>query len=308
MRYIDAVELGAALNFPRLILALRDGLKQEIITPPREHHEVTDAHDLLLMMPSWRQGNSVGVKLTSVFPSNLQRNMPMIHAVYTLFDGLTGKPKAVLDGTELTLRRTSALSALATQILACERRKSLLIIGTGALAPYIAEAHVSLGGFETVTIWGRSAGKPEKVVARLREMGIVAHVADDIADVAFHADVICCATSSHEPILTHNMVKPGTHINLIGAYMPDMREADSDLMVKAQIYADNRAAVLSEAGDILIPIDEGKLSSDCIIADMSEMVKTSPQQRLENTISVFKSVGFGALDLIAAQCALNIIK
>ncbi len=305
MRYLDASELVQALPFPRLITALRAGLKTPITTPPREHHEVTAEHDLLLMMPSWREGSAVGVKLTSVFPSNLNRNLPMIHAVYTLFDGITGKPKAVLDGTELTLRRTAALSALATQILARSERKNLLLIGTGSLAPHVVQAHMSLGGFELVTIWGRSLVKAEALAAKLRQTGIPARAADGLQKAVAEADVICCMTSSLEPILAGAHVQAGTHVNLMGAYMPNMREADSDLMARAEIYADNRAAVLAEGGDVLIPIGEGRITALSIRADMSELVEKAPEQRGATTVTVFKSVGFGALDLIAAECALS---
>ncbi len=309
MLNLDAEQLASRLPYPRLIAALRVGLLTAIETPPREHHEVSDEHDLLLMMPSWRVGASVGVKLTSVFPSNVARGEPMIHAVYTLFDGVTGKPKAVLNGTELTARRTASIAALATDILGDPSRKRLLVMGTGALASHVTNAHLSLGGFDHVTIWGRSLTKAQAVVSQLAGEGVEASACSDAANAVGQADVICCVTSTREPILKSEWVKPGTHINLMGAYMPQMREADSSLMSRAHIYADHRAAVLAEAGDVLIPMAEGRLKPDCIIADMRELLESGLSARKSakqpERITVFKSVGFGALDLIAAECALE---
>jgi ornithine cyclodeaminase/alanine dehydrogenase-like protein (mu-crystallin family) len=304
MLNLNALEMQSRLPYDRLIEALREGLKSAISTPPRAHHAVSDQGDLLMLMPSWRSGKLIGVKLTSVFPTNAARSEPMIHAIYALFDGANGKPVATLNGTELTKRRTAAIAALGTDLLA-GRREHLLVMGTGALALEMVASHHSLGAWKTTTVWGRSPEKGEALVEALSKTGVAARFEADAAKAVGAADVICCVTGTRSPIIKGEWVREGTHVNLIGAYMPEMREADTDLMQRALIYGDRREAVLTEGGDLLIPIGEGKLTEAALIADLSELVQGAPPQRAERAVTVFKSVGFGAFDLIAAECALQ---
>ena len=305
MLHLDAAAVAASLPYPRLIAALRQGLVSDIETPPRASHAVSPPSDLLLVMPSWRSGDRIGVKLTSVFGSNIGRRLPMIHALYTLIDGRTGVPQAVLDGTELTLRRTAALAALATEELAARTGGRLLVMGTGALSSAMIRAHVALRPWRTISIWGRDAVKAAAVVARLQAEGIAAEVAADAQSSVAAADVLCCVTAASEPILRNGWVRSGTHVNLFGAYLPTMREADSDLMTRGALHVDNRAAALHEAGDVLIPIAEGRFAHAHILAEMREILQPSFTHSADDAVTVFKSVGFGALDLIAAETAVD---
>ena len=302
MLTFDRDEVVRHLPYAALIAALRTGLPAAIATPPRVHHVVGKPSDLLMMMPSWRNGDRIGVKLTTVFPSNTAHGLSMIHAVYTLIDGRTGVPLAVMNGTELTLRRTAALAALATDLLASRRGGRLLIMGTGALAGAMIRSHLALGAWEQIAIWGRSPDKAKAVAATLAKDGITVEVAAEAEPAARAADVICCVTASQQPILHAAWVSPGTHVNLFGAYLPTMREGDSDLIAGAELYVDNREAAMHEAGDVLIPLGEGRIAASHIQAEMRELLAAPPQGRGGTT--VFKSVGFGALDLIAAETVL----
>ena len=302
MLTFDRDEVARHLPYAALIAALRTGLPAAIATPPRVHHVVGKPSDLLLMMPSWRNGDRVGVKLTTVFPGNAEHSLSMIHAVYTLIDGRTGVPLAVMNGTELTLRRTAALAALATDLLASRRGGRLLIMGTGALAGAMIRSHLALGAWERIAIWGRSPDKATAVAATLAKDGIAVEVAAEAEPAARAADVICCVTASQQPILHAAWVSPGAHVNLFGAYLPTMREGDSDLIAGAELYVDNREAAMHEAGDVLIPLGEGHIAASHIRAEMRELLAAPQRERGKTT--VFKSVGFGALDLIAAETVL----
>ena len=302
MLTFDRDEVVRHLPYAALIAALRTGLPAAIATPPRVHHVVGKSSDLLLMMPSWRNGDRVGVKLTTVFPGNAEHGLSMIHAVYTLIDGRTGVPLAVMNGTELTLRRTAALAALATDLLASRRGGRLLIMGTGALAGAMIRSHLTLGAWERIAIWGRSPDKAKAVAATLAKDGITVEIAIEAEPAARIADVICCVTASQQPILHAAWVSPGAHVNLFGAYLPTMREADSDLIAGAELSVDNREAAMHEAGDVLIPLGEGRIAASHIQAEMRELLAAPPRGRGGTT--VFKSVGFGALDLIAAETVL----
>ncbi|MBY0612535.1 MAG: ornithine cyclodeaminase family protein [Beijerinckiaceae bacterium] len=300
MLHFDAKDVAARLGYEELVKALRVGLLSDIVTPVRASHPVAPPSDILLVMPSWRIGSLIGVKLTSVFPSNLDRGEPMIHALYTLIDGGDGKPIAVMNGTEITLRRTAALAALATDLLASRKGGRLLVMGTGALAEAMIRSHCALGAWRSISLWGRSADKAARLADTLRSDGIEVDHAGDAEKEARAADVICCVTAAQEPILRRGWVAPGAHVNLFGAYLPTMREADSDLVAAARLYVDNRQAALDEAGDVLIPMGEGRFGEAHILGEMRDLLRSAPQTGNDG-VTVFKSVGFGALDLIAAE-------
>ena len=299
MLNFDANEVRARLPYDKLIEALKAGLLTDMVTPVRASHPVSPPSDILLVMPSWRIGHLIGVKLTSVFPSNLERDEPMIHALYTLIDGRNGQPLAVMNGTEITLRRTAALAALATDLLAQRKRGRLLIMGTGALAAAMIRSHLTLGDWDSISVWGRTGVKAKALADAFQADGVEVRMVSDAKTAVRNADVICCVTAAQEPILRGNWVSPGVHVNLFGAYLPTMREADSDLVSSARLYVDNYHAAFDEAGDILIPIGEGRFSKDHILSEMRELIGAPPVQEV-GAITVFKSVGFGALDLIAA--------
>lgn len=305
--FFDAAAVDRLLPYDVLMDALRRDLPKPCATPLRAVHQVAEDGDLLLMMPSWREKQAVGVKLLTLFPSNQPRNLPTIQGVYVLFDGDGGAPLAVLDGTRLTLRRTAALCALATEVLAEAKAQTLLVVGTGALAPHVVQAHAAARPWARIQIWGRNQDALADVAGPLRDLGVRVEIAADLQSAAQGADVISCATSSTQPFLKADWVRPGQHINLLGAYTERMFEAEPALVARTSLFADDRPAVLAESGEVIAAIRQGLIAPDAILGDIGEIL-SQPRQRAAGEITLFKSVGFGALDLSAATALVAQVK
>jgi ornithine cyclodeaminase len=249
------------------------------------------------------------VKLATVFPENpSHRGLPAIHAQILLFDALTGEPLALVDGTETTLRRTAAASALAARHLALPHAESLLVIGTGALAPHLIAAHTLVRPIRHVTIWGRSHAKAAALAEAVGapRPDLVVEAAEDPAIAAARAQIISCATSAATPVLAGAWLSPGAHVDLVGGFSPHEREADDAVIRQARLFVDTRAGALSEAGDLLIPLASGVISPGAILGELSELCRGEvPGRTSAHDITVFKSVGAAIEDLIAAQLVLQ---
>jgi ornithine cyclodeaminase len=220
-----------------------------------------------------------------------------------------GQPIAVLDGTELTLRRTAAAAALAARILARKSSRTLAILGTGSLSAPMALAHASVMNFETILVWGRDAKKAQAVVDSLALQGITAQASSDLQATLAQADVVSAASTATQPFIRSDWVKPGTHLGLIGAFTPTMAEAEPALMARAQVFADSRDAILQKGGEVLQAIQQGLMAAGDIHAELQELA-AEPQRawrQSEEAITVFKSVGFASLDLIAAEMVFNAV-
>jgi ornithine cyclodeaminase len=267
----------------------------------RSSYPVTDAGDRLLLMPAWAAG-SVGVKIVTVFPGNRARGLASVSALYLLLDGATGHPLALIDGEALTLRRTAAASALAATCLARPDSKRLLVVGTGALAPYMAAAHCAVRPMERVLVWGRSVEHARATVARLVADGLPAEVCGDLAAGLALADIVTCATTAREPIVRGALVQPGTHVDLVGAFTPEMRESDDALVRRAEVFVDTFAGALKEAGDLVQPIAAGAIARQHVRAELADLVTGHhPGRSAAEAVTVFKSVGTALEDLCAAR-------
>jgi ornithine cyclodeaminase len=303
--YIDAAQVRNALRYPELIDALREAFREPAVAPQRHAHALPGAASLLLM-PAWQAGGEIGVKLVTVMPDNRSRALPTVHALYVLMDAATGVPLALMDGEWLTLRRTAAVSALASRYLSREDSRSLLMVGSGRLAPEMAVAHCVARAIDRVLVWGRDPARVAAAMQRIREAGLPASVrlesASVLASACEQADIICCATTSTEPLLTAAMVKPGTHVDLVGGFRPDMREADDQLICTASLFADTREGALAEAGDLVQPLAAGLIGKDALRADLSALVRAAHSGRQTSAeITLFKSVGTAVADLGAAR-------
>lgn len=312
MRVLGYSEVVAALDFPPLVEALRQMFRSGCEMPVRHHHRVPvpgERDATLLLMPAWQAGRHIGVKVVSVFPDNVQRDEPSVTGAYLLLDGRSGKPLALLDGPALTARRTAAASALAASYLArpdCER---LLMIGTGALAPHLIEAHASVRPIRNVLVWGRDPAKAERLAYRMTRRTLKVAATADLAAAARGAHVICCATLSTEPLLRGHWLPLGAHIDLVGGFTPQMREADDDTIRRARIFVDTREGAMKEAGDIVQPLEAGVLREDDIAGDLFELTRGSRAgRRYHDQITLFKSVGAALEDLAAAQLALETLR
>ena len=272
LAYLDADRLRRTLPYPALISALRDAFRDTIEAPTRHVHTLSEQEgSVLVVMPAWKQGGLMGVKMFTSVPANPQRGLPTLHYVYILYDSGTGVPLALLDAEEMTKRRTGAASALAATFLARPDSASLLVVGTGALAPYMAAAHCAARPIRTIRVWGRDPGKAQAACERIRgqlaDPRIRVEPAPDLEAAAGEADIITCATTSRTPILQNGWIRPGTHVDLAGGFKPDMREADDDLVASATVFVDTYDGALAEAGDLLQPIAAGRLSAFSVASD-----------------------------------------
>jgi alanine dehydrogenase len=298
MRIVAAEAVHAALDFPSLVDALRAMFQQGCETPLRHHHTVPGG--TLLLMPAWQQGGPIGVKIVTVFPDNAARSLPSVAASFLLLDGLTGEPTALLDGPSLTLRRTAAASALAALYLARADSARHLMVGTGALAPHLVAAHRAVRPIRDTMIWGRDPQKARSLAERLGARPVV-----DLAAAVADADIVTCATLAREPLVRGAWLRPGTHLDLVGGYTPEMREADDRAVRRARVYVDTLEGATREAGDIVQPLRRGVLRREAIAGDLFSLSRGSAGGRVSaEEITLFKSVGTALEDLAAASLAL----
>ncbi len=305
MQLFDAQAVHEALAYGILVDRLRDAFTAGAEVPVRHHHsiELADQPDAtLLLMPAWRAGGQVAVKVVSVFPGNADKGLPAVSGQVLLLDGGTGLPLAMVDGTALTVRRTACASALAASYLARENAATLLMVGAGAMAPHLVGAHAAVRPIDRVLVWNRTPGNAEKLVADLAAGGLDAAVVDDLPGAAGDADIISCATLSHDPVIQGDWLQPGVHVDLVGAFRPDMRETDDAAVVKARVFVDTRAGALQEGGDIVQPLAAGVIGEDHVLGELSELTRGSVTgRRSADDITLFKSVGTALEDLTAAE-------
>ena len=258
------------------------------------------SHESFLALPAWQPDEAIGIKLVTVFPRNRAAGRPSVQALYVLFDGMTGEPTALVDGTELTYRKTAADSALGARFLARDDASTLLIVGAGGLAPHLVAAHRAVRpSIERVLVWNRTPAGAESVAAAVG--GIVV----DLLDAAVsEADVISTATMAKDPLVEGRWLRPGTHLDLVGSFLPDHREVDDEAVVRSDVYVDDRLATLTEDGDLVIPLAAGLITADDVRADLWELCRGDVPGRADaDAITLFENGGGGHLDLMTARFA-----
>lgn len=307
MQFFDQAAVAHALPYPKLMNALAAGLQQPIESPARSVYTPNSDSSAVLIMPAWKAHENMGVKLVSIWPGNSAKGQSAVSAVYVLISCEDGNPVAVIDGTELTLRRTAATAALAARILARKNSETLAILGTGSLSAPMVAAHASIMNFKTILVWGRNPKKAQSVVDSLASQGITAQASSDLQATLAQADVVCAASTANAPFIRSDWVQRGTHLGLIGAFTPTMAEAEPALMPRAQVFADNRDAVLQKGGEVLQAIQQGLISASAIQAELAELAAQAQRtwRYSDEAITVFKSVGFASLDLIAAEMVFS---
>jgi ornithine cyclodeaminase len=314
MRIISADELRQTFAFPALIEALRHAFKSDVEVPVRHHHAIERPGEpaaTLLLMPAWTKGEGrafAGVKIVTVYPGNSLRGLPSVMGAYLLLDGATGAPLAVVDGQALTLWRTAAASALAASHLARKDARRMVMVGAGALAPYLIAAHRSIRPLEEVLVWNRSPERAEALAAQLSNEGHPVHATENLEAAVREADIVSCATLSAEPLVKGAWLKPGAHLDLVGAFTPKMRESDDEAVRRARLYVDTRAGALKEAGDIVQPLQAGIIKESDIAGDLFDLCRGKAEgRRTAEEITLFKSVGTALEDLAAATLALTTV-
>jgi len=305
MRIIAAAEVEAALDYPSLVERLRQAFRRDITVPLRHHHdvEVTGGNTAtLLLMPAWQADRHIGVKMVTVFPDNGEKSLPAIMGIYILLDGKTGSPLALIDGPTLTVKRTAGASALASSYLSRQDAERLLMVGTGALAPQLIAAHAAVRPICNVLIWGRNPEKAKRLAKRMNRRDFRVDWTDDLEGAARGANIISCATLSKDPLVRGEWLQPGTHVDLVGAFRPDMRESDDEAVRRARVFVDTRAGATKEGGDIVQAVESGALVPDDIAGDLFELTRGERSgRRYYDQITLFKSVGTAVEDLAAAQ-------
>ena len=311
MLTISAAEVDRALTFSGLVETLRTAFRDGAVQPVRHHHTVErpdGAASTLLLMPAWTDLNAagtskdghIGVKIVTVSPDNNAIAKPAVMGLYLLLDGVTGEPQALIDGQRLTQWRTACASALAASYLAREDASRLLVIGAGALSPFLVKAHSAVRPIKSIRIWNRTPANAEKVAAALRAEGLPAEAAGDLGAEMAEADIVSSATISNEPLVRGAQLKTGAHVDLVGGFTPTMREADDAAITRARVYVDTRAGATKEAGDIVQPLASGVLKADAIVADLHELARGQKKGRQSaDEITLFKSVGAALEDLAA---------
>lgn len=311
MLTISADGVDRSLSFAGLVETLRVAFRDGAVQPVRHHHTIErpdGAASTLLLMPAWNDfdkagtsdGGYIGVKIVTVSPDNNQIEKPAVMGLYLLVDGKTGEPRALIDGQRITQWRTACASALAASYLAREDASKLLVVGAGALCPFLAQAHSAVRPIDEIRIWNRTSENAAKAAAALREAGLNASVAENLDEAISWADIVSCATISTEPLVRGELLTPGTHLDLVGAFTPTMRESDDEAIRRARVYVDTRAGATKEAGDIVQAVASGALTHEGIVADLFELTRDKkPGRQSPDEITLFKSVGAALEDLAA---------
>jgi len=309
LKVYDRENVASSLQYGILIEALRKAFSSKITAPERVQHTIKNKNGsdaTLLLMPAWKIGEHIGIKIVSVFPENTTNNMNAVHANYFLVNANDGKPVAVMDGTELTLRRTACASALAADYLVNKNVDTLLMIGTGNLAPHMIKAHCVVRNYSRILIWGRNEEKAERLALSLNIKDKEILAKNDIKEALNVADVISCATLTQKPLIMGDWIKPGQHLDLVGAFTPDMAEADSKAIAMSKVVVDTYEGALSESGELINALKEGRIKKEHILSDLRELVLEEKNIRKDsNDITLFKSVGTALEDLAAAELVIE---
>lgn len=296
MRVLDAAETAAASPFPALVAALRAAFAAGAAEVPDRHAHALPGGATLLLKPAW-DAAWLGTKVVTVHPANAGAGLPAVHALYMLQDVATGRPAALLDGDELTARRTAAASALAASLLAVPGASRMLLCGAGRVGRLLPHAMRSaLPGLSRVDVWSRSGTSAEELARELDASGFRASAVRDLEAAARRADVLSCATLAREPLLRGAWLRPGQHLDLVGAFTPAMREADVEAVARAAVFVDSEAAV-GTCGELPAgtPV-RGTLAALC---------RGDAGRRGADEVTLFKSVGTALADLAAASLAVG---
>ena len=303
IRLIDAGELRRVLSMTAAVDALEAAFRDEgpSRSAPLRSSMSTPAGTLLLMPAAGERG--VGVKLITLSEFNPQRGLPFIHGAYLLFDRDTQRPEAMIDGTELTAIRTAALSGVATRMLSRADPRRLVIFGAGVQATAHLEAMATVAPVEEVVIVSRTPGPARALVERAEGMGVRASVGEPSS--VGRADLVCTCTTSRAALFDGRLLAEGAHVNAVGSYLPDRRELDTQTIRRARVVVETREVALAEAGDLLIPIEEGAIGPEHIVADLAEVVRGARVRTADDDVTVFESVGMAFEDLVVARAALD---
>lgn len=310
--FISSTFIEEHTDYPVLIRKLRIAFQNNKVTVPLRHHHMIYSEDqhlgTMLLMPAWKLDTSLGVKLVNVFPTNKEKGIPSINGLYIHFDGKTGQPQCLMDAKSLTNTRTAAASALASSFLSLPKASSLLMLGTGSLAPELIKAHTSIRPINKVFVWGRNYTKAKKVSNIFSSATFECIPVENYLDYLGLADIISTATMSTDPLVFGEHLRPGQHIDLVGSYLPHMREADDNTIAKSSIFVDTREGATKESGDLAVPLNNGVITMQNILGDLHELCAEKTGRKTPEEITLFKSVGYALEDLVAGEYYYQMLK
>jgi ornithine cyclodeaminase len=306
MQIIDAATNERRLPFPALIGALRQMFADGCTVPQRHVHPLAagdgSVAGTLLLMPAWRPGRYLGIKTVAVFPGNAARGKPGLHSVYLLLDARSGEPLALIDGDQITSRRTAAASA--ASYLARPDASRLLVVGAGRVASLMPEAMRAVRPIAEVAVWARRPEAAKALAASLQVEGFAAQVCTDLPTGVARADIVSCSTMATEPLIQGRWLQAGTHLDLIGGFTPQMREADGDCFARCRVFVDTLEAT-QKSGDWLQALAEGDIAPADLRGTLADLCPSDePGRASERELTLFKSVGTALEDLAAAELVL----
>lgn len=304
MKIFSADQVHAALSYPQFVSDLHAAFAGKFTMPRRQVmllDEASGSHDAFAMLPSWNE-QVIALKAFTYFPEN-KAPLSTLYSQIMVFDRASGVPLAMVEGRSVTFWRTAGVSALASSFLSREDSQTLLLLGTGNLAPFLIRAHLSVRPIKTVLLWGRTPAKVQALAERMRQERpeITFEAVHNLESACGRADILVCATGSTEILVQGAWVRPGTHADFLGNHHATKRECDTEMITRARVYVDTRANTFNEAGEILVPISEGVFSKEQVVGELAELCSGSVDGRQDATeITVFKSVGCALGDLCGA--------
>lgn len=303
--FLTASELDARLDVVAAADALAEAFRTGVAVEAPQRSQLPMGNATFLTMPAAGEvaGRTLaGAKLVTVRPANRELGEASIHATYVLFGGAAAAPLAILDGEALTNLRTSAVSAVATRLLAAPNASTLMIFGAGAQAHAHLAAMCAVRPIREVVVVGRDATRADTLVEAARARGLTARIGtpDDVGA----ADIVCTCTTSDTPLFDGDWLAAGAHVNAVGSFQPHTRELDDASVRRARLVVEDRAAALAEAGDLRIPLESGMLEPGAIAADLAELCGGTSVRRSVEDVTVFKSVGLAMEDLVVAAAAV----
>ncbi len=315
LRVLSGGDVRRAVTMAEAIALVRDAFAQlstgRATVPLRTRLDVPEHEGVALFMPAYlADSGALAVKVVSVFPRNQAQGRPTIHALVTVVDSTTGQPLAVMDGEYLTALRTGAASGVATDLLARKEARVATIFGAGAQARTQLLAVCQVRHVERVWVVSRTAAHAQRFADEMRGQGRVppdVRVAPSAAEAVRQADVICTATTSATPVFCGADLRPGTHVNGVGSFTPQMQEVDATTVQRAKIVVDARSGALAEAGDLIVPLRQGLITADDVHAELGEIAAgLKPGRESDDEITFFKSVGNAVQDAAVAHRVLQV--
>jgi len=313
MQMIDAARVHELLHYGGLVEALRRAhlgempkFSDRIIyqEPNPQGHP-----DGFIVLPAWQPQEGLLCKVVTSFPNNRERHgIANVNSVYVWIDGETGLARAVIDGEAMIFRKTSADSALGASLLAREDARTLLMIGAGGLAPYLVRAHRSVRpGIDRVMVWNRTRDKAQALAALLSAEGIEAAAVDDLDAAVAGADIVSSATMASRPLIRGAVLRPGTHVDLVGSFTPEMREADDAVLQRSSLFVDHRQTA-GRSGEFIGPLERGVITHDDIRGDLFELCQGRvPGRTSPDEITMMKNGGGSHLDYFVSRYLIESI-